>query len=61
LVIEADDVAVAILGAIEHRRREIFVPRWYRIAALAQALLPATVPRLVARTREPVGDAPPPV
>jgi short-subunit dehydrogenase len=58
IVIEADDVARAILGALDHGRREVFVPRWYRVAALAQALLPATVPRLLGRAREPAGDAP---
>ncbi|MGZ4462033.1 MAG: SDR family NAD(P)-dependent oxidoreductase [Gaiellaceae bacterium] len=60
IVIDADDVARAILGAIDHGRREIFVPRWYRIAPLAQALLPAAVARFVARSREPVEDASPP-
>jgi short-subunit dehydrogenase len=59
VVVEADDVAKAILGAVENGRREVFVPRWYRVAGLAQALLPATIPRLVARARRPVEDAPP--
>ena len=46
------------LVADAHRRREssaaaarLFVPRWYRIFALAQALAPSVVARLAARTR----------
>jgi hypothetical protein len=42
-------VAERIVQAIERDRTEIFVPRWYRAAAIAQALLPATFRRLPAR------------
>jgi uncharacterized protein len=45
LVIEPEQVAKHVVTSIERDRREIFVPRWYRAAALAQAL----APRLVAR------------
>jgi len=31
-------------------RRESFVPRWYRVFAIAQALSPGLVARLVARS-----------
>lgn len=39
-------VATRILDAVEHDRREIFVPRWYRPFAWAQALVPGTIVRL---------------
>jgi uncharacterized protein len=38
-------VVTRILGAIEHNRREITVPRWYRVFALMQAVMPATFAR----------------
>ena len=34
---------------VEQNRREVFVPRWYRIAPLAQALAPGLVARVAAR------------
>ena len=40
-----DDVARAVLRAVEHDRREIFVPRAFRLAAAAQVLAPGTVAR----------------
>jgi hypothetical protein len=43
-------VAERIVGAIESGKREIFVPRWYRLFALAQALFPSLSARLVARS-----------
>ncbi len=39
-------VVSRILGAIEHDRRELTVPRWYRLFALLQAFAPATLARL---------------
>jgi short-subunit dehydrogenase len=45
LVIEPDEVAEAIVGLVGTRRRERFVPRWYRLPALA----PGLVARLAAR------------
>ena len=49
IVVGPDYVAKRILRAIEHDRGELFVPGWYRVAALAQAIVPVTVSRLGAR------------
>ena len=40
VVVGPDFVADRIVRAIERDRAEIFVPRWYRVAALAQAIAP---------------------
>jgi short-subunit dehydrogenase len=40
LMISVDDVADTVLEAIERDRREVVVPRWYRPAAILQALAP---------------------
>ena len=56
MVISPADVAARILRTVEHGTRETFVPSWYRIFALAQALAPGLVARLVARS----GYRPPP-
>lgn len=56
LVIGPEDVAARVLRVVEQGTRETFVPRWYRVFALAQALAPGLVARLVARSgyrREP--------
>jgi short-subunit dehydrogenase len=45
-VIEADDVAKAILDAVDRNKREVTVPRYYRVATLAQAAMPGLVARL---------------
>jgi short-subunit dehydrogenase len=45
-VIEPEDVAEAILDAVERGRREVHVPRYYRLATLAQAMVPGLVARL---------------
>ena len=45
-VIEAEDVATAIVDAVEHNRREVHVPRYYRLATLAQAVVPGLVARV---------------
>jgi short-subunit dehydrogenase len=52
IVIGPDDVAKRIVQAIQRDRAEIFVPRWYRVAALAQAVLPGTFRRVSARRPE---------
>ena len=44
-VIEAEDVASAIMDAVENDRREVHVPRYYRLATLAQAVVPGLVAR----------------
>jgi short-subunit dehydrogenase len=49
LVIGPDVVARRVLGAIEHDRREVFVPRWYRAFAIAQALVPGVFARVTSR------------
>jgi len=49
IVVGPDYVAKRIVRAIEHDRGEIFVPGWYRVAAIAQAALPVTFGRLGAR------------
>jgi NAD(P)-dependent dehydrogenase (short-subunit alcohol dehydrogenase family) len=43
-------VAERIADAVESGKRELFVPRWYRLFAVAQALFPGLVARLVARS-----------
>ena len=49
LVVEPDLVVERILAALRHDHREIFVPRWYRAAALAQAVAPGLLARALAR------------
>ena len=56
LVIEPDEVAERIVAAVERDRREIFVPRLYRIAPLAQALLPGVIAHLGGRGARPMDD-----
>jgi NAD(P)-dependent dehydrogenase (short-subunit alcohol dehydrogenase family) len=56
LVVEPELVAERVLSALEQDRREVFVPRWYRIAPLAQALVPGLVARVAARGIRPSGD-----
>jgi NAD(P)-dependent dehydrogenase (short-subunit alcohol dehydrogenase family) len=46
LAVDPPLVVDRILGAIEHDRRELTVPRWYRVIGVVQALLPATFTRL---------------
>jgi NAD(P)-dependent dehydrogenase (short-subunit alcohol dehydrogenase family) len=50
LVVDPPFVARRIIDGIEHDRREITVPRWYRPAAVLQALIPASLARVRART-----------
>ena len=49
LVIGPELVATRLVDAVETGKREIFVPRWYRIFSVAQAVAPSLVARLVAR------------
>ena len=49
-VITPDVVAERIANAVESGKRELFVPRWYRLFSLAQVLLPGLSARLVARS-----------
>jgi short-subunit dehydrogenase len=49
-VIEADDVADAIVNAIEKGKAEVTVPWFpYRLATIGQALVPGIFSRVVAR------------
>jgi NAD(P)-dependent dehydrogenase (short-subunit alcohol dehydrogenase family) len=50
LVVEPAFVVDRILDAVEHGSTEVVVPRWYRPAAWLQALAPATLTRVRART-----------
>jgi NAD(P)-dependent dehydrogenase (short-subunit alcohol dehydrogenase family) len=43
-------VAERVLAAVDSGKREIFVPRWYRPAAWAQALAPGAIASVRART-----------
>ena len=49
-VLTADEVADTIVSAVENDRTEVFVPWWYRLVAIAQALAPGTAARVIART-----------
>jgi NAD(P)-dependent dehydrogenase (short-subunit alcohol dehydrogenase family) len=49
LVVEPPLVVERLLGAVDHDRREITVPRWYRPAAWVQALAPGALSRLRAK------------
>lgn len=50
-VVSADDVARAILGAVEKNRREVFVPNVFRVATALEAVLPGTVTRITSGGR----------
>ncbi len=56
IVIEPEEVADRIVGAVASDRGEVFVPRYYRIATLAQALAPGLVARAAKRGLRPSGD-----
>jgi short-subunit dehydrogenase len=49
LVIDADTCAAAIVRAVERRRTEVYVPGFWRVVAVLQALAPATVARIAGR------------
>ena len=49
LVIGPELVATRLVDAVESGRRELFVPRWYRIFSVAQALVPSLIARVAAR------------
>jgi short-subunit dehydrogenase len=50
-VVEPEYVARRIVRAVERDKREIFVPGWYRVPALAQWIAPGLVSRVLARRR----------
>jgi short-subunit dehydrogenase len=49
LVVRPEHVARHVVRMVERDRRESFVPAYYRIAAVAQALFPGLVARVVGR------------
>ena len=55
VIAEPEDVANAVLRAIDHDKREVYVPWYYRFATLAQALFPGPVAHTAAsgRLRKP--------
>ena len=53
VVVGRERVADGIVRAIERDRAEVFVPRWYRAAAIAQALAPGTFRRVPTRRGTP--------
>jgi short-subunit dehydrogenase len=50
LVVEPDHVARQVLRMLNRNKREIFVPHWYRGAALLQGLAPGLIARLAGRS-----------
>lgn len=48
-VLEPEQVAGAIVSAVERGRREVYVGRWLRLLAVAQGALPGTLNRLATR------------
>ena len=52
-VMEADDVADAVLKAVDRNRSEVHVPAYYRVATLVQALTPSIVARVGGKMHKP--------
>jgi uncharacterized protein len=50
LVVDPERVARHVIKVIERDKRETFVPGWYRVAALAQAVMPGVMARLATRS-----------
>jgi NAD(P)-dependent dehydrogenase (short-subunit alcohol dehydrogenase family) len=48
-VITPERVAKRLVDAVESGKREVFVPRWFRVFAIVQTLFPGLSARLVAR------------
>jgi NAD(P)-dependent dehydrogenase (short-subunit alcohol dehydrogenase family) len=55
VVVSLDLVVDRVMGAIEHDRREIVIPRWYLPAVWLQAVIPG----VFARARSRMGTVPP--
>jgi NAD(P)-dependent dehydrogenase (short-subunit alcohol dehydrogenase family) len=51
IVVDPPFVVRRLLEAVDKDKREIFVPRWYRVAAIAQALAPGLFARARSRTK----------
>jgi short-subunit dehydrogenase len=50
LVVGPEHIAKHVLNVLRRDRRETFVPAWYRVAAVAQALAPGLVARMASRS-----------
>ena len=50
-VMQPERVARAIVGALEHDRREVFVQGYYRVPVALQGVFPGTIARLASRLR----------
>jgi short-subunit dehydrogenase len=48
--VAAEDVAAAVMDAIEHNKREVYVPKWFRPAVIIRHLLPPLFRRGTARS-----------
>jgi uncharacterized protein len=60
VVLTPEQVANAIVRAVERNRAEVVLPRYLRVAGAAQALAPASVARLVSRAGGRFGGRPGP-
>jgi short-subunit dehydrogenase len=60
VVLTPEQVANAIVRAVERNRAEIVLPRYLRVAGAAQALAPASLARLVSRAGGRFGGRPGP-
>jgi short-subunit dehydrogenase len=49
LVVGPEHIARHVIRVIERDKRETFVPRWYRIPAVVQALAPGLLARVASR------------
>ena len=58
VVVGPDAVARHVLDVLDRNRPETFIPGWYRVAAIAQALVPSLVARGVSRSgyRRTIGE-----
>ena len=50
LVTRPEQIARHVLRVIDRDKRETFVPAWYRVAAIAQALVPGLLARMASRS-----------
>ncbi len=50
LVVGPEHIAAHVLRVLDRDRRETFVPGWYRVAALAQAIAPGLLSRVLSRS-----------
>jgi len=60
VVLTPEQVANAIVRAVERNRAEVVLPRYLRVAGAAQALAPASLARLVSRAGGRFGGRPGP-